>query len=96
MKVDARAPPPSLSDLKRVGLHQKELDAYVAGGYDVASLCRLVGGDAVGYMSSVEELYDKMLSKLHGLARAVESSSARVLELELHNTKLRRRVAGIE
>ncbi|KAK9668535.1 hypothetical protein RND81_13G067400 [Saponaria officinalis] len=86
----------SLSELKRVGVDQKDLDVYVSGGYDVASLTRLVGSDAVGYMSGVEDLYEKMLAKLHGLTRVVETSSARLLELECHNMKLRRRVAGIE
>ncbi|XP_074264555.1 uncharacterized protein LOC141587037 [Silene latifolia] len=86
----------SLSEMKKAGNDQKELDGYVSAGYDVGSLNRLVGSDAVGYMVGVEELYDTMLAKLQGLARIVEASSARVLEQECHNTKLRRRVAGIE
>ncbi|KAH9615108.1 hypothetical protein KSS87_015891 [Heliosperma pusillum] len=70
----------SLREMKRVGNDQKDLDGYVSAGYDVGSLTRLVGSDAVGYMVGVEELYDTMLAKLKGLASLVEASSARLLQ----------------
>lgn len=85
----------NLKDMKRVAKDQKDLEAYVEG-YELGGLSRLMGGDAVSYMSGVEELYEKMLAKLHSLASQVESSSARVLEMENHNMKLRHRVAGLD
>lgn len=85
----------NLKEMKRVAKDQKDLGAYVEG-YELGSLSRLMGVDAVSYMGGVEELYEKMLAKLDCLARQVESSSSKVLEMENHNMKLRHRVAGLE
>lgn len=85
----------SLSEMKRISKDQKDLDSY-AEGYQLGNLSRLMGSDAVNYMSGVEELYEKMLAKLESLARLVESSSAKVLQQENYNMKLRRRAAGLE
>lgn len=85
----------SLATLRRVSKDQKELDTC-AEGFDVGRLSRLVGPDAANYTGEIEELYKKMLDKMVGLARLVEESSARVLEQENHNMKLRYKVAGLE
>lgn len=85
----------SLNELKKISKDQKDLSSY-ADGYELGNLSRLMGSDAVSYMGGVEELYEKMLAKLESLARLAESSSAKVLEQENYNMKLRRRVAGLE
>lgn len=85
----------NLKEMKRVAKDQKDLEAY-AVGYELGSLSRLMGSDAVSYMGGVEELYEKMLAKLDSLARQVEGSSSKVLEMENNNMKLRHRVAGLE
>ncbi|KNA03657.1 hypothetical protein SOVF_207040 [Spinacia oleracea] len=85
----------NLREMKRVAKDQKDLEAYAAG-YELGSLSRLVGSDAVSYVGGVEELYEKMLAKLDCLANQVEGSSSKVLEMEIHNMKLRHRVAGLE
>nr|GMD40037.1 BRCA1-A complex subunit Abraxas like [Ipomoea batatas] len=74
---------------------QKELDVC-AQGFEVARFSKLMGSNAANYTAEVEELYDKMLAKLDSLARLVEKSSAKVLEQESHNMKLRCKVAGLE
>lgn len=74
---------------------QKELDVC-AQGFEVARFSKLMGSNAANYTGEVEELYDKMLAKLDSLARLVEKSSAKVLEQESHNMKLRCKVAGLE
>ncbi|XP_019187394.1 PREDICTED: uncharacterized protein LOC109181891 [Ipomoea nil] len=74
---------------------QKELD-MCAQGFGVARFSKLMGSNAANYTAEVEELYDKMLAKLDSLARLVEKSSAKVLEQESHNMKLRCKVAGLE
>ncbi|XP_057524746.1 uncharacterized protein LOC130804351 [Amaranthus tricolor] len=82
-------------EMKRLAKDQKDLDLY-AKGYEIGSLSRLMGSDIVNSMTGVEELYEKMLAKLDSLARQVETSSAKVLEMDNHNMKLRHKVAGIE
>ncbi|KAK9141540.1 hypothetical protein Syun_010940 [Stephania yunnanensis] len=72
---------------------QKGLDLY-AEGFDVGRLGRLMGSEAANYTSELEGLYEKMLVKLEGLARNVEKSSAKVLEQEQRNMKLRSKFAG--
>ncbi|CAK9136695.1 unnamed protein product [Ilex paraguariensis] len=74
---------------------QKELD-LVAEGFEIGRLSRLIGPEFSNYRADLEDLYNKMLAKLDGLARMVEKSSARVLEQENHNMKLRCKVAGLE
>ncbi|GAB4834033.1 hypothetical protein Ancab_032287 [Ancistrocladus abbreviatus] len=85
----------NLRHMKKLSDEQKELDMYVEG-YALENLRKLMGSQATSYTSGLEELYEKMLGKLNSLARLVESSSARVLEQEKHNTKLRYKVAGLE
>ncbi|KAM2117656.1 hypothetical protein ACFX1R_011179 [Malus domestica] len=58
-------------------------------GLDVGSLSRLMGSEATNYTAGVEDLYEKMLVKIETLTRLVEQSSAKVLEQENHNRKLR-------
>lgn len=74
---------------------QRQLD-MCAEGFEVGSLSRLVGMEAANYTSGLEDLYEKMLEKLNGLARLVEKSSSKVLEQESHNMKLRYKVAGLD
>ncbi|KAM7463921.1 hypothetical protein LguiA_032042 [Lonicera macranthoides] len=75
--------------------NQKEID-LCAKGFEIRRLKGLIGSNAVNYTSELEDLYSKMLAKLDGLARLVEKSSARVLEQENHNLKLRYKFAGLE
>lgn len=82
----------SLGQRKRVSKIQRELD-MCAEGLEVGDLSRLVGSQAVNYTAGVEDLYEKMLTKIENLARLVEKSSAKVLEQENHNRKLRLKVA---
>ncbi|KAM0061299.1 hypothetical protein Hdeb2414_s0004g00134291 [Helianthus debilis subsp. tardiflorus] len=65
-------------------------------GFNVGRLKSLMGSEAAGYTAELEELYGNMIKKMNGLARVVEQSSARLLEQEKHNMKLRCKVAGIE
>ncbi|GAA0183867.1 hypothetical protein LIER_31206 [Lithospermum erythrorhizon] len=74
---------------------QKALDGC-AQGFEIGRLGKLMGSDASNYSAGLEELYDKMLAKLEGLTRLVEKSSNEVLELENHNMKMRRKIAGLE
>ncbi|OIT01838.1 PREDICTED: uncharacterized protein LOC109226700 [Nicotiana attenuata] len=85
----------SLVSIKRGLKDQKELD-LCAEGFEIARLNKLMGSDASNYTAELEHLYDKMLVKLDSLARLVEASSAKVLEQENHNMKLRYKVAGLE
>ncbi|PON42486.1 FAM175 family [Parasponia andersonii] len=82
----------SLGQRKRVSKIQRELD-MCAEGLEVGDLRRLVGPQAVNYTAGVEDLYEKMLTKIENLARLVEKSSAKVLEQENHNRNLRLKVA---
>ncbi|CAH9105298.1 unnamed protein product [Cuscuta epithymum] len=74
---------------------QKELD-MCAEGFEAARFSNLLGSNAANYTAEVEQLYGKMLAKLDSLSRLVEKSSARVLEQENHNLKLRCKVAGLK
>ncbi|KAK3032862.1 hypothetical protein RJ639_037039 [Escallonia herrerae] len=84
-----------LSSLKRAARDQRELDMH-AEGFEIGRLGRLMGSDAANYAGELEGLYGKMLAKLDGLARLVEKSSAKVIEQENHNMKLRYKVARLE
>ncbi|ESQ49195.1 hypothetical protein EUTSA_v10021171mg [Eutrema salsugineum] len=84
----------SLSAIKQAVKDQKEIDA-LADGLQVGNLKRLVGAEAANYTGGIEEMYERMLAKVESLALEVEKSSARVLELDNHNRKLRYRVARI-
>lgn len=68
-----------LGSMKQVSKDQRELD-MCAEGFEVGSLSRLMGSEAVNYTAGLEDLYSKMLNKVESLARLVETSSARVLE----------------
>ena len=69
-----------LNRMERVSKDQKELD-MVAEGFCVGDLGKLMGSETVNSTTSLEDLYDKMLSKLDNLARQVEKSNAKVLEM---------------
>ena len=85
----------SLIDRKRVAKDQSELDMS-AEGFEIGGLSRLMGSEAANYTVGLEDLYEKMLAKLEGLARLVEKSSAKVFEQENHNMKLRYKVACLD
>ncbi|PWA52000.1 hypothetical protein CTI12_AA455700 [Artemisia annua] len=65
-------------------------------GFDVGRLKRLLGEEASGYTAELEEMYNNMIKKMNALAKVVEQSSAKVLQQENHNMKLRYKVAGLE
>ncbi|KAL9263593.1 hypothetical protein AKJ16_DCAP03799 [Drosera capensis] len=75
----------SLGALKREEEEGMALEAY-AEGYDVGSLGRLMGGMNV---EGIEELYERMLRRLEGLARKVEVSEEKVIQKEKRNNRLR-------
>ncbi|KAK8540230.1 hypothetical protein V6N12_046518 [Hibiscus sabdariffa] len=86
-----------------IGMKQTEKDQSLldtcAEGMQVGRLSRLIGPEATNYTSGLEDLYEKMLLKTESLARLVEASSAKVLEQENHDRKLRYKVArsvGVE
>ncbi|KAJ6299833.1 hypothetical protein OIU76_020761 [Salix suchowensis] len=81
-----------LNRMERVSKDQKELD-MVAEGFCVGDLGKLMGSETVNSTMSLEDLYEKMLGKLDNLARQVEKSNAKVLEMENHNRKLRYKIA---
>ncbi|KAJ8551022.1 hypothetical protein K7X08_000392 [Anisodus acutangulus] len=85
----------SLVGIKRGLKDQKELDLCTEG-FEIGRLGKLMGSDAWNYTGELDHLYDTMLVKLDSLARLVEKSSAKVLEQENHNMKLRHKVAGLE
>ncbi|KAK9290273.1 hypothetical protein L1049_008440 [Liquidambar formosana] len=85
----------SLNYTSRVAKDQRELD-MCAEGFEIGSLSRLMGSEAANYTAGLEDLYEKMLAKLESLARLVEKSSAKVLEQESHNMKLRYKAAGLD
>lgn len=68
-----------LGRLKQVSKDQRDLD-MCAEGFDVGSLSRLMGSEAVNYTAGLEDLYSKMLVKIENLSRLVEKTSAKVLE----------------
>ncbi|KAK4744256.1 hypothetical protein SAY87_010568 [Trapa incisa] len=75
--------------------NDKELDLIVED-FQISDLGRLMGTEAAAYTAGLEEMYEKMLGKINTLTRQVEKSSARVIELENLNSKLRSDVAGIK
>ncbi|XP_044474088.1 uncharacterized protein LOC123202299 [Mangifera indica] len=88
----------SMTAKKERASDKKQLD-LCAEGFQIERLRRLMGPEAANFTESLEELYEKMLAKAESLARLVESSSAKVLELENHNRKLRYKIsrsAGLE
>ncbi|XVF55022.1 hypothetical protein PTKIN_Ptkin06aG0003000 [Pterospermum kingtungense] len=78
--------------MKQAAKDQSQLD-MCAEGMQIGRLSQLIGPEAVNYTAGLEDLYEKMLSKIESLARLVETSSAKVLEQENHNRKLRHKVA---
>ncbi|KAF8027123.1 hypothetical protein BT93_E0138 [Corymbia citriodora subsp. variegata] len=84
-----------LSEMRQAAKYQNEID-LIAEGFPVAKLSRLVGSEASNYTAGLEEMYEKMLTKVDSLARLVEAGSAQVVEMEQHNSKLRAEVAGIK
>ncbi|KAL5072821.1 hypothetical protein RYX36_011805 [Vicia faba] len=80
-----------LSKMKQASKDQMELDACVEG-LEVGRLSKLMGSEAKNYTQSLEDLYLKMLVKIENLTTLVEQSSARVLEQENHNKKLRHKI----
>ncbi|KAI5392118.1 uncharacterized protein LOC127107744 isoform X1 [Lathyrus oleraceus] len=80
-----------LSKMKQASKDQRELDACVEG-LEVGKLSKLMGSEAKNYTQSLEDLYLKMLVKIENLTTLVEQSSARVLEQETHNKKLRQKI----
>lgn len=84
-----------LSEMRRAAKCQDEID-LIAEDFPAAKLSRLVGPEASSYTAGLEEMYEKMLTRVDTLARLVEASSAQVLEMEQHNSKLRAEVAGIK
>ncbi|XP_057487556.1 uncharacterized protein LOC130773631 [Actinidia eriantha] len=95
MAEDGNCESESLKSMERASEDQRVLD-MCAEDFDVGRLNRLIGSDAANYAGELEDMYKKMLAKLEGLAKFVEKSSARVLEQENRNMKLRYRVAGLE
>ncbi|TYG54552.1 hypothetical protein ES288_D09G200000v1 [Gossypium darwinii] len=82
----------NLIGMKRIAKDQSELD-MCAEGMQIGRLNQLIGPEAVNYTAGLEDLYKKMLCKIESLARLVEASSAKVVEQENHNRKLRYKVA---
>ncbi|XP_058729009.1 uncharacterized protein LOC131601253 [Vicia villosa] len=80
-----------LNKMKQASKDQMELDACVEG-LEVSRLSKLMGSEAKNYTQSLEDLYLKMLVKIENLTTLVEQSSARVLEQENHNKKLRQKI----
>ncbi|KAK9101803.1 hypothetical protein Sjap_019057 [Stephania japonica] len=93
MEIEEEKRRDSLTARRAALKEQKGLDLY-AEGFDVGRLGRLMGSEAANYTSELESLYEKMLVKLEGLARNVEKSSARVLEQEQRNMRLRSKFTG--
>ncbi|KAL9271701.1 hypothetical protein AKJ16_DCAP19300 [Drosera capensis] len=81
----------SLGELRREKEEGMALEAY-AEGYDMGSLGRLMRRMNV---KGIEELYEKMLRRLKGLAREVEVSEEKVIEKEKRNNELRYKVLGL-
>lgn len=80
-----------LSKMKQTSKDQRELDVC-AEGYEVKRLSNLMGSEAKSYTQSLEDLYLKMLVKIGNLTTLVEQSSAKVLEQENHNKKLKHKI----
>ncbi|KAM0991613.1 hypothetical protein ACFX2C_009974 [Malus domestica] len=78
----------TLDQLKQHNKDQSELD-MCSEGLEVGSLSRVMGSEATNYTAGIEDLYEKMFVKIETLTRLVEQSSAKVIEQENHNRKLR-------
>lgn len=88
----------SMSGMKQAAKDQAELN-MCAEGMEIGRLSQLVGPEAANYTAGVEHLYERMLAKIESLSRNVEASSAKVLEQESKNRKLRLKLArsiGVE
>ncbi|CAK7343748.1 unnamed protein product [Dovyalis caffra] len=70
----------SLGGVKKISRDQKEL-GMIAEGFDVGDLGKLMGSETGNNTMGLEHLYEKMLVKLDNLARQVEKSNAKVLEM---------------
>ncbi|KAG8377075.1 hypothetical protein BUALT_Bualt09G0130700 [Buddleja alternifolia] len=73
---------------------QKQLDSC-AEGFEIGRLSRLMGSESA-YTGEIEDLYEKMLDKIHGLSRLVETTNDEVQKQEKRNMTLRYKVAGLE
>ncbi|KAJ8898969.1 hypothetical protein K2173_008470 [Erythroxylum novogranatense] len=82
----------TLDEKKQNSRDQSELD-MCAEGFGIGNLRRLIGADASNTTTTLEDLYERMLTKIDTLAREVEISSSKVLEQENHNRKLRHKIA---
>ncbi|XP_044497609.1 uncharacterized protein LOC123219677 [Mangifera indica] len=82
----------SLNAKKEKENDQKQLDLCTEG-FRIEELKRLLGPEAANYTEALQDLYEKMLAKANMLAQLVESSSAKVFELENNNRKLRYKVS---
>ncbi|XP_027336334.1 uncharacterized protein LOC113850145 [Abrus precatorius] len=81
-----------LSRMKQASKDQRELDGCVEG-FEVGRLSRMMGYEARNYTEGLEDLYQKMLVKIGNLTSLVEKSSAKVLEQENHNRKLKHKIS---
>ncbi|KAM1095058.1 hypothetical protein TB1_009417 [Malus domestica] len=82
----------TLDQLKQHNKDQSELD-MCSEGLEVGSLSRVMGSEATNYTAGIEDLYEKMFVKIETLTRLVEQSSAKVIEQENHNRRLRYKAA---
>lgn len=80
-----------LSKMKQAAKDQKELDGC-AEEFEVGRLSRLMGSEAKSYTQGLEDMYLRMLLKIENLTSLVEKSSAKVLEQENHNRKLKHKI----
>ncbi|TKY63565.1 hypothetical protein E2542_SST13441 [Spatholobus suberectus] len=80
-----------LGRMRQAAKDQREMDGC-AEGFDVGRLGRMMGSEARSYTEGLEELYQKMLVKIENLTGLVEKSSAKVLEQESHNRKLKHKI----
>ncbi|KAF5750778.1 BRCA1-A complex subunit Abraxa [Tripterygium wilfordii] len=87
----------SSRESKEATRDQRQLNKC-AEGFEVRRLRQLLGSESTSYTAGLEDMYEKMLAKIESLARQVETSSAKVLEQENLNRKLRYKVirAGLE
>lgn len=69
-----------LSEMRQAAKYQNEID-LIAEGFPVEKLSRLMGPEASNYTAGLEEMYEKMLTKIDSLARLVDDSSAQVVEM---------------
>ena len=69
----------SLLNIRRTSRDSAAL-AGLTEGYTLERLWQMVGADAEGHRSELEQLYESMLLKLEGLTKLVEKSSGGILE----------------